>query len=83
MNWRITTNFSQAVEALRRFFSDVLGPEVTDASVVAISKCYSNLELLDLSGSSISDGGIGMIRNVFPDTLTRLLVSQCPSHQLM
>lgn len=28
----------------------VLGSEITDASVVAISKCYSNLELLDLSG---------------------------------
>ncbi|GKE13887.1 F-box/LRR-repeat protein 17 [Tanacetum coccineum] len=57
----------------------VFGLEVTDASVVAISKSYSNLELHDLSGSSISDSGIGMICNVFPDTLTRLLVSQCPN----
>nr|GEV06079.1 hypothetical protein [Tanacetum cinerariifolium] len=55
----------------------VFGPEVTDASIVAISKCYSNLELVDLSGSSINDSGIEMICNVFPDTLTRLLVSQC------
>ncbi|KAJ7006111.1 hypothetical protein NC653_005458 [Populus alba x Populus x berolinensis] len=30
-------------------------------SVVAISQSYSKLELLDLSGSSISDSGIGMI----------------------
>ncbi|PWA77841.1 F-box domain, cyclin-like protein [Artemisia annua] len=62
-----------------RMLSLVFGSEVTDASVVAISKSYSNLELLDLSGSSISDSGIGMICNVFPDTLTRLLVSQCPN----
>nr|GEX94820.1 hypothetical protein [Tanacetum cinerariifolium] len=33
-----------------RMLSLVFGPEVTDASLVAISKCYSNLELLDLSG---------------------------------
>ncbi|GKA10685.1 F-box/LRR-repeat protein 17 [Tanacetum coccineum] len=62
-----------------RMLSLVFGPEVTDASVVAISKSYSNLELLDLSGSSISDSGIGMICNVFPDTLTKLLISQCPN----
>ncbi|KAK1437299.1 hypothetical protein QVD17_03089 [Tagetes erecta] len=62
-----------------RMLSLVLGSEITDASVVAISKCYSNLELLDLSGSSISDSGIGMICNVFPETLTRLLVALCPN----
>ncbi|KAI3732641.1 hypothetical protein L1987_63848 [Smallanthus sonchifolius] len=62
-----------------RMLSLVLGSEITDASVVAISKSYSNLELLDLSGSSISDSGIGMICNVFPETLTRLLVALCPN----
>ncbi|KAI3760136.1 hypothetical protein L1987_50526 [Smallanthus sonchifolius] len=62
-----------------RMLSLVLGPEITDASVVAISKCYSNLELLDLSGSSISDSGLGMICNAFPETLTRLLVALCPN----
>ncbi|KAD6120105.1 hypothetical protein E3N88_11376 [Mikania micrantha] len=62
-----------------RMLSLVLGPEITDASVVALSKCYSNLELLDLSGSSISDSGLGMICNAFPETLTRLLVSLCPN----
>ncbi|KAL8232876.1 hypothetical protein R6Q57_002654 [Mikania cordata] len=62
-----------------RMLSFVLGSEITDASVVAISKCYSNLELLDLSGSSISDSGLGMICNVFPETLTRLLVALCPN----
>lgn len=29
--------------------------------------------------SSISDSGIGMICNVFPETLTRLLVALCPN----
>ncbi|XP_024982043.1 F-box/LRR-repeat protein 17 [Cynara cardunculus var. scolymus] len=62
-----------------RMLSLVLGSEITDASVVAISKSYSNLELLDLSGSSISDSGIGMICNVFPETLTRLLLALCPN----
>ncbi|KAI3819380.1 hypothetical protein L1987_13210 [Smallanthus sonchifolius] len=62
-----------------RMLSLVLGSEITDASVVAISKSYSNLELLDLSGSSISDSGLGMICNVFPETLTRLLVALCPN----
>ncbi|MFS7975218.1 putative leucine-rich repeat domain superfamily [Helianthus anomalus] len=62
-----------------RMLSLVLGSEITDASVVAISKCYSNLELLDLSGSSISDSGLGMICNVYPETLTRLLVALCPN----
>ncbi|XP_076921173.1 F-box/LRR-repeat protein 17-like [Bidens hawaiensis] len=62
-----------------RMLSLVLGSEITDASVVAISKIYSNLELLDLSGSSISDSGLGMICNVFPETLTRLLVALCPN----
>ncbi|XP_076913347.1 F-box/LRR-repeat protein 17-like [Bidens hawaiensis] len=62
-----------------RMLSLVLGSEITDASVAAISKCYSNLELLDLSGSSISDSGLGMICNVFPETLTRLLVALCPN----
>ncbi|PON38003.1 F-box domain containing protein [Parasponia andersonii] len=62
-----------------RMLSLVLGSEITDASVAAISQSYPNLELLDLSGSGISDSGIGMICNVFPDTLTRLLVALCPN----
>ncbi|CAL5425145.1 unnamed protein product [Camellia sinensis] len=62
-----------------RMLSLVLGSEITDASVAAIASSYSNLELLDLSGSSISDSGIGMICNVFPETLTRLLLSLCPN----
>ncbi|XP_039014658.1 F-box/LRR-repeat protein 17-like [Hibiscus syriacus] len=33
----------------------VLGSDITDASVAAIASSYSRLELLDLSGSSISD----------------------------
>lgn len=62
-----------------RMLSLVLGSEITDASVAAIASSYSNLELLDLSGSSISDSGLGMICNVFPDTLCRLLLALCPN----
>ncbi|XP_010278160.1 PREDICTED: F-box/LRR-repeat protein 17-like [Nelumbo nucifera] len=62
-----------------RMLSLVLGSEITDASVAAIASTYENLELLDLSGSSISDSGIGMICNVFPETLSRLLVALCPN----
>ncbi|CAA7046126.1 unnamed protein product [Microthlaspi erraticum] len=57
----------------------VLGINISDASVAAISSSYTNLELLDLSGSSISDTGLGMICDVLPDTLTKLLVALCPN----
>ncbi|KAK4273078.1 hypothetical protein QN277_021545 [Acacia crassicarpa] len=60
-----------------RMLSLVLGSEITDASVAAITSSYPNLELLDLSGSSVSDSGIGMICNVFPETLSRLLLALC------
>uniref|UniRef100_A0A2N9EDN7 F-box domain-containing protein n=1 Tax=Fagus sylvatica TaxID=28930 RepID=A0A2N9EDN7_FAGSY len=62
-----------------RMLSLILGSEITDASVAAIASSYPNLELLDLSGSSISDSGIGMICNVFPETLSRLLLALCPN----
>ncbi|KAL5792822.1 hypothetical protein ACOSP7_001416 [Xanthoceras sorbifolium] len=62
-----------------RMLSLVLGSEITDASVAAIASSYSKLELLDLSGSSISDSGIGMICNVFPNTLSRFLLALCPN----
>ncbi|XP_019057077.1 PREDICTED: F-box/LRR-repeat protein 17 [Tarenaya hassleriana] len=62
-----------------RMLSLVLGVEINDASVAAISSTYTNLELLDLSGSSITDSGIGMICNVFPDTLSKLLLALCPN----
>ncbi|XP_022155814.1 F-box/LRR-repeat protein 17 [Momordica charantia] len=62
-----------------RMLSLVLGADITDASVAAIASSYPNLELLDLSGSSISDSGIGMICNVFPDSLSRLLLALCPN----
>ncbi|XP_023513558.1 F-box/LRR-repeat protein 17-like isoform X1 [Cucurbita pepo subsp. pepo] len=62
-----------------RMLSLVLGADITDASVASIASSYPNLELLDLSGSSISDSGIGMICNVFPDTLSRLLLALCPN----
>ncbi|GLU07636.1 hypothetical protein SLE2022_245880 [Rubroshorea leprosula] len=62
-----------------RMLSLVLGSEITDASVAAIVSSYSKLELLDLSGSSITDSGIHMICNVFPNTLSRLLLALCPN----
>ncbi|XP_059298481.1 F-box/LRR-repeat protein 17 [Lycium ferocissimum] len=62
-----------------RTLSLVLGSEITDASVAAIASSYSRLEFLDLSGSSISDSGIGMICNVFPETLSKLLLALCPN----
>ncbi|KAJ0974054.1 hypothetical protein J5N97_016019 [Dioscorea zingiberensis] len=60
-----------------RMLSLVLGSKITDASVAAIVSCYASLEMLDLSGSSISDNGIGMICNAFPQTLSRLLLALC------
>ncbi|XP_010427173.1 PREDICTED: F-box/LRR-repeat protein 17 [Camelina sativa] len=62
-----------------RMLSLVLGIDITDASVAAISSSYTNLELLDLSGSSITDTGLGMICDVLPDTLSKLLVALCPN----
>ncbi|KAL3647795.1 hypothetical protein CASFOL_008763 [Castilleja foliolosa] len=62
-----------------RMLSLVLGLEITDASVAAIASSFPKLELLDLSGSGISDSGIGMICNVFPETLSKLLLALCPN----
>ncbi|XP_010527338.1 PREDICTED: F-box/LRR-repeat protein 17-like [Tarenaya hassleriana] len=62
-----------------RMLSLVLGVEITDASVAAISSTYTNLELLDLSGSSITDNGIRMICNVFSDALSKLFLARCPN----
>ncbi|KAK7396405.1 hypothetical protein VNO78_17394 [Psophocarpus tetragonolobus] len=62
-----------------QMLSLVHGSEVTDASVAAIASSYPNLELLDLSGSSVSDSGISMICNVFSETLTRFLLALCPN----
>lgn len=62
-----------------RMLSLILGSGITDASVAAIASSYSSLELLDLSGSGISDSGIGMICNVFSETLSKLLLALCPN----
>ncbi|KAL1539700.1 F-box/LRR-repeat protein 17 [Salvia divinorum] len=62
-----------------RMLSLVLGSGITDASVAAIVSSFTKLELLDLSGSSISDSGLGMICNVFPETLSKLLLALCPN----
>ncbi|WOK99413.1 hypothetical protein Cni_G08125 [Canna indica] len=60
-----------------RMLSLVLGSRITDAAVTAIVSCYTSLELLDLSGSSITDSGIRMICNGLPGTLSRLLLALC------
>ncbi|KAK9735199.1 hypothetical protein RND81_04G190200 [Saponaria officinalis] len=57
----------------------VLASGITDASVAAIAYSFTKLELLDLSGSSIGDSGIGIICNMFSRTLTRLLLALCPN----
>ncbi|XP_064961843.1 F-box/LRR-repeat protein 17-like isoform X2 [Musa acuminata AAA Group] len=62
-----------------RMLSLVLGSRITDAAVTSIVSCYTSLELLDLSGSSISDSGIRMICKVLPETLSRLLLALCPN----
>ncbi|GJN24014.1 hypothetical protein PR202_gb11718 [Eleusine coracana subsp. coracana] len=52
---------------------------ITDAAVPSIVRSCTSLELLDLSGSSISDNGVGMICKAFPHTLSRLLIALCPN----
>ncbi|XP_062215158.1 F-box/LRR-repeat protein 17-like isoform X2 [Phragmites australis] len=55
----------------------ILGSNITDAAVASIVRSCTSLELLDLSGSSISDNGVGMICKAFPHTLSRLLLALC------
>ncbi|XP_066356065.1 F-box/LRR-repeat protein 17-like [Miscanthus floridulus] len=55
------------------------GSKITDAAVASIVRSYASLELLDLSGSGITDNGLGMISNAFPNTLTFLLLARCPN----
>ncbi|KAK3149944.1 hypothetical protein QOZ80_3AG0225130 [Eleusine coracana subsp. coracana] len=57
----------------------ILGSKITDAAVASIVRSCTSLELLDLSGSSISDNGVGMICKAFPHTLSRLLLALCPN----
>ncbi|KAI9123372.1 hypothetical protein K1719_004672 [Acacia pycnantha] len=47
--------------------------------IQTVASSYPNLELLDLSGSSINDDGIGINYNAFPETLSRLLLALCPN----
>uniref|UniRef100_A0A453LRJ8 Uncharacterized protein n=1 Tax=Aegilops tauschii subsp. strangulata TaxID=200361 RepID=A0A453LRJ8_AEGTS len=57
----------------------ILGSKMTDAAVASIVRSCASLALLDLSGSSISDSGVGMICKAFPHTLSRLLLALCPN----
>ncbi|KAG0521577.1 hypothetical protein BDA96_08G173200 [Sorghum bicolor] len=60
-----------------RMLSFLQGSKITDAAVASIVRSYVSLELLDLSGSAITDNGLGMISNAFPNTLTFLLLAKC------
>ncbi|TVU49260.1 hypothetical protein EJB05_00560, partial [Eragrostis curvula] len=57
----------------------ILGSKITDAAVASIVRSCASLELLDLSGSGITDNGLRMICKSFPHTLTRLLLALCPN----
>ncbi|XP_078149841.1 RNI-like superfamily protein isoform X1 [Carex rostrata] len=57
----------------------LLGSRITDAAVASIVQSYLSLDLLDLSGSSITDCGIGMICKAYPHTLSKLLLALCPN----
>uniref|UniRef100_A0ACD5ZYG4 Uncharacterized protein n=2 Tax=Avena sativa TaxID=4498 RepID=A0ACD5ZYG4_AVESA len=57
----------------------ILGSKVTDAAVASIVRSCASLDMLDLSGSSISDNGVGMICKAYPHTLSRLLLALCPN----
>ncbi|CAH8357094.1 unnamed protein product [Eruca vesicaria subsp. sativa] len=65
-----------------RILSLILGIDITDVSVAAITSIYKNLELLDLSGSSITYTGLGMICDFLPDTLSKLLVNFDTNHNV-
>ncbi|CAM0949081.1 unnamed protein product [Alopecurus aequalis] len=62
-----------------RMLSLLLGKKITDAAVASIVRSYTSLELLDLSGSSITDNGLGMVCKAFPDSLIRLFLAMCPN----
>ncbi|CAM0875803.1 unnamed protein product [Alopecurus aequalis] len=57
----------------------ILGSKVTDTAVASIVRSCASLDMLDLSGSGISDNGVGMICKAFPHTLSRLLLALCPN----
>ncbi|XP_051118520.1 F-box/LRR-repeat protein 17-like [Andrographis paniculata] len=60
-----------------RMLSLLFGSNITDVSVAAITSSFPNLELLDLSGSSITDSGIAMICHILSKTLSKLLLALC------
>ncbi|KAM0853703.1 hypothetical protein ACQ4PT_050925 [Festuca glaucescens] len=77
---------NEAVSALENanlrglcMLSLILGSKVTDAAVASIVRSCASLDMLDLSGSSISDNGVGMICKAYPHTLSRLLLALCPN----
>ncbi|KAH7423971.1 hypothetical protein KP509_12G083400 [Ceratopteris richardii] len=70
---------SPALTRSLRMLSLTLGSGISDQSVAAIAASCSGLELLDLSGSSITDMALELIGNSFSESLTRLLIALCPN----
>ncbi|MCO5580032.1 hypothetical protein L7F22_033898 [Adiantum nelumboides] len=61
-----------------RMLSLTFGVGITDQSVAAIATNCEKLELLDLSGSSITDVALELICSSFSTSLARLLIALCP-----
>ncbi|KAJ7539736.1 hypothetical protein O6H91_11G107100 [Diphasiastrum complanatum] len=61
-----------------RMLSLIYGVGITDESAIVIASNCSDLELLDLSGSSITDKALVSISTAFSKSLRRLLVAVCP-----
>ncbi|MCO5604991.1 hypothetical protein L7F22_059166 [Adiantum nelumboides] len=60
-----------------RMLSLTFGVGITDQSVSAIATNCEKLELLDLSGSSITDVALELICSSFSTSLARLLIALC------
>ncbi|KAI5081865.1 hypothetical protein GOP47_0001608 [Adiantum capillus-veneris] len=69
--------FSPGLSRSLRMLSLTFGMGLTDQSVAAIVTNCEKLELLDLSGSSITDVALEMICNAFSTSLSRLLIALC------
>lgn len=79
LNHSVVLALASANFRFLHMLSLTFGWEITDASVIALASSFNNLELLDLSGSSISDRGLGIICNAFSGTLFKLLIALCPN----
>lgn len=73
----VTALFSSGLKLLR-MLSLTFGSGITDNSVATIASRCQSLELLDLSGSSITDKALELIYTSFSGSLFKLLVALCP-----